>query len=79
MDTNRITKQALLYKPKGGETWDDRGKDGRIKFTSSVKEQSFDGDSNELLPFLHPAYPSAFFPSAHDALSRKLTVYNYKC
>jgi hypothetical protein len=40
MDTRRITKKALQYKPKGGETWDVRGKDGRAKFTLSVKEQS---------------------------------------
>ena len=40
MDTNRITKTALLYKPKGGITWEFRGKDGRNKFTLSVEEQS---------------------------------------
>jgi hypothetical protein len=40
MDTNRITKQALLYKPKRGVTWDARGKDVRIIFTLSAEEQS---------------------------------------
>jgi len=28
MDTNRIPKQALQYKPKDEDTLDDRGRDG---------------------------------------------------
>jgi len=50
MNTNRITKQALLYKPKGGVTWDVRGKDRRTKFSLSVEEPSSRWRGYELLP-----------------------------
>jgi hypothetical protein len=36
MDTNRLPEQALHYRP----TWDDRGRDGRTKFTLRIKEQA---------------------------------------
>ena len=40
MDTNRIPKQALHYKPKGRkETQDDRGKGGGTNFILRIKEQ----------------------------------------
>ena len=39
MDTNRIPKQALQYKPKNGGTQDDRGRDGRTNFIWRIKEQ----------------------------------------
>jgi len=39
MDTNRIPKQALQGKPKGGETMGDVGNDGRINFTLRFKEK----------------------------------------
>ena len=32
MDTNRLPKQALQYKPKDERTWDDRGRDGGTNF-----------------------------------------------
>jgi hypothetical protein len=40
MDTDRIPKQALKYRPKGREAWDAQGKDGRTGFTSRDKEQA---------------------------------------
>jgi len=40
VDTNSITKQALLYKPNGEETLGDGGNDGRTNFTLKVKEQA---------------------------------------
>jgi len=39
MDTNRLPKQALQYKPKDKETLDDRRKDGGTNFISRMKEQ----------------------------------------
>jgi hypothetical protein len=38
MDTNRIPKQALQYRPKEG-TQDDRGRDGGTNFILRIKEQ----------------------------------------
>jgi hypothetical protein len=65
MDTNRIPKQALQYKPKGRRTWDDRGRDGGTNFVLRIKEQETrlilhendddddddDVDVNRALPF----------------------------
>jgi len=77
MDTNRIIKQVLQHKQKGRETWDVRGNGGRTRFILRVKKQRFDEDPNELLPLLHPANHSvSFFPSAHNALSWKLIIFN---
>jgi len=39
MDTNRIPKQTLQYKPKDGGTEEDRGRDGGTKFILRIKEQ----------------------------------------
>ena len=39
MDTNRLPKQALQYKPKEEETQDDRGRDGGTNFILRIKEQ----------------------------------------
>jgi len=39
MDTNRIPKQALQYKPKGRRTLDDQGRDGGTNFILRIKEQ----------------------------------------
>jgi hypothetical protein len=39
IDTNRIPKQALQYKPKRDRKWDARGNDGGTSFTLRVKEQ----------------------------------------
>jgi hypothetical protein len=39
MDTNRISKQALQYKPKGRRNRDDWGRDGGTNFILSIKEQ----------------------------------------
>jgi len=47
MDTNRIPKQALQYKPKEGRnTGDDQGRDGGTNFILRIKEQ----ESNLILP-----------------------------
>ena len=39
MDTNRLPKQALQYKPKDEGTLDDRGRDGGTNFILRIKEQ----------------------------------------
>jgi hypothetical protein len=39
MDTNRITKQALQYKPKDEGIEDDRGRDGGTNAILGIKEQ----------------------------------------
>jgi hypothetical protein len=40
MDTNRIPKEALKYRPKKDEgTQDDRGRDGGTNFILRIKEQ----------------------------------------
>jgi hypothetical protein len=39
MDTNRIPKQALQYKPKDEGTKDDRGRDGGTNFILKIEEQ----------------------------------------
>ena len=39
MDTNRLSKRALQYKPKDEGTLDDRGRDGGANFILSIKEQ----------------------------------------
>ena len=39
MDTNRIPKQALRYRPKGRRTLDDRRRDGGTNFILRIKEQ----------------------------------------
>jgi len=39
MDTNRLPKQALQYKPKDEETLDDRGRDVGTNFILRIKEQ----------------------------------------
>ena len=39
MDTNRLPKQTLQYKPKDEETLEDRGKDGGNNFTLRIKEK----------------------------------------
>jgi len=39
MDTNRVTKQALQYKPKDEGTLDDRGRDGGTNLILMIKEQ----------------------------------------
>jgi len=37
--TNRISKQALKYKPKDEDAYDDRGRDGGTNFILRIKEQ----------------------------------------
>ena len=39
MDTNRIPKQALQYRPKDEGTLDDQGRDGGTNFILRIKEQ----------------------------------------
>jgi hypothetical protein len=39
MDTNRIPKQALQYKPKDEGKEDDRGRGRETNFIFSIKEQ----------------------------------------
>ena len=39
MDTNRIPKQTLQYRPKDEETLDDRRRDGETNFILRIKEQ----------------------------------------
>ena len=39
MDTNRIPKQALQYRPKDEGTLDDRRRDGGTNFILRIKEQ----------------------------------------
>jgi len=39
MDTDRLPKQALQYKPKDEETLDDRGRDGGTNLILGIKEQ----------------------------------------
>ena len=39
MDTNRLPKQALQYKPEDEGTQDDRGRDGGTNFILRMKEQ----------------------------------------
>jgi len=39
MDTNRIPKQALQYKPKDEGKEDDRGRGGGTNFIFSIKEE----------------------------------------
>jgi hypothetical protein len=39
MDTNRVPKQALQYRPKGRRTYDDRRRDGGTNFILRIKEQ----------------------------------------
>jgi len=39
MDTNRLPKQTLQYKPKEEGTYDDRGRDGGTNFILRIKEQ----------------------------------------
>ena len=39
MDTNRLPKQALQYRPKGQRTRDDRGRGGGTNFILRIKEQ----------------------------------------
>jgi hypothetical protein len=39
MDTNKIPKQALQYKPKGRRNMDDRGRDGGTNFILRIKEK----------------------------------------
>ena len=38
MDTNRLPKQALQYRPKGRRTRDDQGRDGGTNFILRIKE-----------------------------------------
>jgi len=38
MDTNRLSKEALQYKPKDEDTRDDRGRDGGTNFILRIKE-----------------------------------------
>ena len=37
MGTNRIPKQALQYKPKDEDTYDDRGRDGGTNFILRIQ------------------------------------------
>jgi hypothetical protein len=46
MNTNRIPKQALQYKPKGQRNIGRRGRDGGINFILRIKEQ----ESNLIFP-----------------------------
>ena len=39
MDTNRLPKQALQYKPNDEDTQNDRGRDGGTNFILRIKEQ----------------------------------------
>ena len=39
MDTNRLPKQALQYRPKGRRTRDDQGRGGGTNFILRIKEQ----------------------------------------
>jgi len=39
MDTNRLLRQALKYRPEGRRTWDDRRRDGGTNSTLRTKEQ----------------------------------------
>ena len=39
MDTNRLPKQALQYKPKDRRTQDDQGRDGGTNFILRIKEE----------------------------------------
>ena len=39
MDTNRLTKPALQYRPKDEVTRDDQGRDGGTNFILRIKEQ----------------------------------------
>ena len=39
MDTNRLPKQALQYRPKGRRNTDDQGKGGGTNFILRIKEQ----------------------------------------
>ena len=55
MDTNRLPKQALQYKPKDEGTQDDRGRHGGTNFILRIKEQEtrlilheHDDDDNEV-------------------------------
>jgi len=42
MDTNRLAKRALKYKPNEDETQDNRGRDGGVNFILRIKEQDND-------------------------------------
>jgi len=39
MDTKRLPKQALQYKPNDERTLDDKGRDGGTNFILRIKEQ----------------------------------------
>ena len=39
MDTNRMPRQALQYRPEGRRTWDDRRRGGGTNSTFRIKEQ----------------------------------------
>ena len=39
MDTNKLPKQALQYKPKGRRNIGDRGRDGGTNFILRITEQ----------------------------------------
>jgi hypothetical protein len=39
MDTNRIPRQALRYRPEGRRTWDGQRRDGGTNSTLRIKEQ----------------------------------------
>jgi hypothetical protein len=47
MDTKRLPKQAVQYRPKGRKTKDDLGRDGGTKFTLRIKEQKTRPNLNE--------------------------------
>ena len=62
MDTNRIPKQALRYRPKGRRTLDDRRRDGGTNFILRIKEHETrltirehdgDNDNDDVFVFLN--------------------------
>jgi hypothetical protein len=61
VDTNRISKQALQYKPNDRGTENDRGRDGGTNFILRIREQETcllllehadDDDDDETLCFI---------------------------
>ena len=49
MDTNRLPKQVLQYRPKGRRTREDQGRGGGTNFILKIKEQDDDDDDDDEL------------------------------
>jgi hypothetical protein len=74
MDTNRIPKHALQYKPKDEGTWDDQGRDGGTNFILRIKEQETRLILHELMMMM-----MTFVFSLSNSINVTWLIVSYSC